>query len=84
MASALRRDGHGRTVVVVTSPDTGQMVGEVVGVLVGNDLRCNQVGVYWLGKTGRAPTPQEMRGADAVQGAPLRTAGTDGADRRGD
>ena len=37
-----------------------QAVGEVVGILVGNDLRPNTIGVYWMGRSGRAPSAAEM------------------------
>jgi len=43
---------------VTTTEELGVPAGSVFRVL-GNDLRCSEVGVFWMGKSGRRPTPQE-------------------------
>ena len=57
-SSRLARDARGRTVVIATSVGLGVDVG-ARWIVIGNSFWCARPGVTWLGKTGRAPSPEE-------------------------
>ena len=60
MCSRLGYDGLGRRIVVQTDESVGIRLGETF-LLRGNDLRCVQDGVFWMGVSGRPPTEAERR-----------------------
>ena len=70
MSSRLAADAFGRQIVVITTPSAGLDSG-MRFLMLGNEFRCNQDGVFWCGyREGRRPTAREMAEARAPFNAP--------------
>ena len=60
MCSRLGFDQRGRRTVVQTTPEVGITVGTTF-VVIGNSFPVAEIGVSWLGRSGRRPSAQEMK-----------------------